>query len=492
MTSFVQIVKLNNQTNQTNPTDQTRLNELIKLVESQNFIKSNTRHNFWQKKCMRKKVNNLIEPTNFSCPSTGVPTSDSGVIGKVCIFRDVDGRKKVKKTYEDYKMLESEALSLLQIKSHGLNTPEIYSLTENPNEMIMEYIESEPNPDPYILSLGIKSLHSIKNNKFGNTRDGYILRLKVTNTENEDWCEWWTINRWDILMNTSDIFEESDKKIMSTIRNYIPNIMNGRKIIPSLIHGDYNNGNILVQKNTNKIYFIDSQCYFGDPYYEYLQYNAQSINLQNVNNMLDLLYLSFIYALLHQTLSFKNGYIWRARACMNKIIDNFSPIYPSITTRINKNNYEYIILLCGNNILTNVLNDDFISKIIKYCELKHKSNVDNTLLVLFKTNDWTNIKKQKNKRYIFERNEFSISQTNQIQNIKSNLSVCVDNSNFWSGCEIIYRYEKLFPNLKKTYVMCDQSNLRTYSACFLENQEYIVVNNGKYYANKSKKNLDFI
>jgi fructosamine-3-kinase len=287
---------------------------------------------------------------------TNIPrTLDGGIIGKVTIFIDVDGVKKVRKVYEDFKMLESEALSLKEIGSYGLNVPEIYKLSENPNEMIMEYIDCEEYPDPRLLKLGIESLHSIKSDKFGNIRDGYTLRLKVTNTQNDNWVDWWTTNRWDILANA---LEEQDKKLMLIIRELIPNIINvgckTRNIVPSLIHGDYNDRNMLVQKNTGKIYFIDSQCYFGDPYYEYIQYKAQSTNVQNITNPLDLLYLAFVFGLLHQTLSFKNSYIWRARICMNKILDKLSPIWPSPHVEINKNTFQYVVLMCGSDIFCNV------------------------------------------------------------------------------------------------------------------------------------------
>lgn len=416
-------------------------------------------------------------------------TLDGGIIGKVTIFIDTDGIKKVRKTYEDFKMLESEALSLKQIASYGLNVPEIYKLTENPNEMIMEYIDCEEYPDPRVLANGIKSLHSIKSNMFGNVRNGYTLRLKVTNTQSDNWIEWWIENRWNILANALD---EQDKKLMLTIRELIPKIIkdghSGKEIVPSLIHGDHNDRNMLVQKITGKIYFIDSQCYFGDPYYEFIQYKAQSTNVQNVTNLLDLLYLAFVYGLLHQTLSFRNSYIWRARTCMNKILDMLSPIWPSPHFESNKNSYQYAVVICGTDIFTNTAEQisSTLNKIIQHCTTRHNCNSENILLVLFKTNDWKNMKRQKNKHFIFERMEDPTLE----QFVSPN--ICVDNSNFWSGYEIINRYKLICPNLQKIYVACGNLNINNFGMCFVENQDFILVNNGKYYANRSKNNISIL
>lgn len=419
-------------------------------------------------------------------------TLDGGIIGKVIIFIDTDGVKKVRKTYEDFEMLKSEALSLKQIGSYGLNVPKIYKLSQHPNEMIMEYIECEEYSDPRILKAGIESLHAIKSDKFGNNRDGYTLRLKITNTQSTNWCEWWITNRWNILANS---LNEDDKKLMNSITNLIPQIFQNHNVIPSLIHGDYNDRNMIIQKNTKKIYFIDSQCYFGDVYYENIQYTAQYVNIQNIKNPVDLLYYAFIYGLLHKTLSFRNSYIWRARTCINKILDQMTPLWPSIYVESNKNIYQFVVLICGTDIFNstqcrNQNTSQNIASIIEtvenYCVKKHNCCKNTILHVLFKTSDSKFMKRQKTGSFIFERTE------DDSLNSLTSPNLCIDNSNFWSGTEVVNRYKTIFPNVQQVYVLCTLTNSSNYAKCFSNGQTLLVLNNGKYYVNRSSKKIEII
>ncbi len=422
-------------------------------------------------------------------------TLSGGIIGKVAAFIDDDGITKVIKSYDDFEMLKSEALSLEQISSYGLNVPKILKLTQNPNQMILEYIDCEEHPDPRILRAGIESLHSIKSETFGNYRDGYTLRLKVTNTQSNNWIEWWTNNRWNIL---ADALEEKDKKLMQMVSNLIPAILKDRDVVPSLIHGDYNDHNILIQKHTKKIYFIDSQCYFGDPYYEHIQYIARNASITNMSNSVDLLYLSFIYGLLHKTLSFKNSYIWRARTCMNKLLDQMSPLWPSIYCKDNKYMYQYVVLICGTEIFkdsantrestnssTNALTNA-ITIVTNHCIKIHGCKQENVLHVLFKTPDYGMMKRQKNRKLIFER----IDDQNLNKYVTPN--ICVDNSNFWTGSEVVNRYKTMFPNVQQVYILCTTINSGNYKYCFAEWQKFLVLGNGKYCPNIRNRKIEII
>lgn len=403
----------------------------------------------------------------------------AGIIGNIVIFIDIDGIKKVKKSYDNYDMLQSEAASLLQIKSYGLNVPTIYSLTENPNELIMEYIEHDESPNKELLLDGINQLHKVKNENFGNDRDGYFLKLKVSNNKSNNWCEWWTLNRWDVLTN---LLENSDKELMIFIRNLIPLIFSNYQITPSLIHGDFNKGNILVQKDTQKIYFIDSQCYFGDPHFELLQFKTHATNFNNIDNTVDLLYLSFLYGSIHRTISSKNSYLWRSRICMNKIIDKLNPLWPSVQVKYKKLSYQYLILICGNDIFKKLPIDilNIIRTFNEYCSIKYSCNKQNILCVFFKTNDWMHMKKNKYGNLVFERlNDVNLQfYEKSIKDLDfecSSSNICIDNSNYWSGSDIVNRYKTILPNLKETYVLCSQYNSTHYKQCFSDKQLFLVL-----------------
>jgi hypothetical protein len=105
---------------------------------------------------------------------------------------------------------------------------------------------------------------------------------------------------------------------------------------------------------------------------------------------------------------------------------------------------------------------------------------------LFKTVDYKCIKKHKNKHFIFERIE------DEKLHMFSSTTVCVDNSNFWTGTDVIIRYQTLFPNIKNIYVVCDVSNLNIYSQCFSNDQTFLILNNGLYYVNRTNKKVEVL
>lgn len=439
-----------------------------------------------------------IDPDNAMIEQLETLKLSGGIIGHVTVFTDPnDGIKKVRKTYPKSQMIEFEVMSLEQIRSYGFNVPIIYYSSPENKEFVMEYIEKEEFPNRLILTEELNKLHAITSDNFGNDFNSFVSTFEMPNNKGNIWGEWFTKNRWIAMADlTNDentsifLLNEADRKLMMRVSKFIPKIFENELIIPTLLHGDPHPGNMLVQKDTGKIYFIDSQCYFGDPNYEnlYKRMLSDFSMFTQTNNPVLLIYFAYFCVLSHLTHTFKNSFIWRARVCMHKILDIYEPLYSNITVHNNRLNYQCAIIICGKCILFDY--EKILGKSIDYCKARHSCDKSNIVTAIYPANDWTEIRKQKTGQYIFERIEINKFMLSALERKNDHCDCCIDDSIFWSGTDLVTKYKTIFPFVQKVYILCDEYNLIKYEKCFDKDQEFIVLkgkNNSEYKFNNRIK-----
>lgn len=177
-------------------------------------------------------------------------------------FHNVKQKQLLLKIHADHKKILSEYKSQRMLQDNNFLIPHIYFFDNN--SIQMEYLEHDlNNVNLYnIILKELSSIHKIKNNSFGNYFDTYVANNKVCNSYQESWTIFFKHQRWLHLFDTTNENYHSALQVA----NVMDKIFIGQNIIPSLLHGNAHYQNFIV--NDEKVYLIDSACFFGDPNYD--------------------------------------------------------------------------------------------------------------------------------------------------------------------------------------------------------------------------------
>ena len=179
----------------------------------------------------------------------------------------------------------------------------------------------------------IISLHSKRSNNFGFNFDTQIGGLKQSNSNSENWVEFYGNKRLYYIFDLINKNQPMDKAIntkiellLKKIDNFIPN-----KPKPSLLHGDLWEGNILF-KNKKFSGFIDPGSFYGHNELEvsYLRWfnpkfiDRNFLNKYNDHISIDKYYVNYepIYQLYYSLLNvylWDRSYIENVRGLLDKI-----------------------------------------------------------------------------------------------------------------------------------------------------------------------------
>ncbi len=234
-----------------------------------------------------------------------------------------------------FNAIKSEADNILFLNSHNFNFfPKI--INNNNKFLIMSFIDNNNNlpikTNDDLLG-AIISLHSKRSNNFGFNFDTQIGGLKQSNSNSENWVEFYGNKRLYYIFDLINKNQPMDKAIntkiellLKKIDNFIPN-----KPKPSLLHGDLWEGNILF-KNKKFSGFIDPGSFYGHNELEvsYLRWfnpkfiDRNFLDKYNDHISIDKYFLNYepIYQLYYSLLNvylWDRSYIENVRGLLDKI-----------------------------------------------------------------------------------------------------------------------------------------------------------------------------
>ena len=423
----------------------------------------------------------------------------------------------IKINWSNDKILQSELKSLKLLMENNFNVPRIKN--EGKNYIILEYIENIGKrigtersflnlpfegqggrietkcsflnlpfegqcENKEILFDQLNKLHTIKNNQFGFDSDTFSGILQVSNS----WCAEWDIffkkNRWiplfnEILLSDENLLSEENSRLdwilAMKVSDIISKIFENIVIEPSLLHGDMNINNYLIDGN-KKLYFIDPSCFFGHDLYDECCYTCWTKN-QNTDNA-SILYYSYIYANSY-FLTKKNFLLKKSRNYMLKLLSLYPVMYSSLLI-----NYETIKPACNPRSFWDCIliqggsyNPVHINHVrnIELC-MNHLSQYQN-ILVVFQLASCARIKQKCTDGIEFKH------RLNMLKIATQNIKNCVIDISFYWGNELINHYQNLFG--APIYICCGADTIEYHMKKFKETNIMVVDR-----TNYSKKIID--
>ncbi len=156
-------------------------------------------------------------------------------------------------------LFEEEARGLLILQeAKAIHVPEVILTGDHQafSFIVLEFLESGIERDDYWENAGMQlaKLHKVSAKNFGLDHDNYIGSIPQSNHRHDDWISFFLEER--ILAIGSDIVSPYRDKLERTLHEKIP------LEVPSLLHGDLWNGNIMCGVEGTACFF-DPAIYFG-------------------------------------------------------------------------------------------------------------------------------------------------------------------------------------------------------------------------------------
>ena len=162
---------------------------------------------------------------------------------------------------------EARALEAIK-KTKTFNVPKVLNVGEAGNDfqyLLLDWIDSSTPTIVNWENLGrnLAKLHQNTNNQFGWTEDNYIAIVLQPNKFADTWSDFYTDNRimpMMKLLHNKQLITSKQIKSAENLCKQLNDIFPEEK--PSLIHGDFWNGNILANKK-GEFTVIDPAIYYG-------------------------------------------------------------------------------------------------------------------------------------------------------------------------------------------------------------------------------------
>lgn len=392
---------------------------------------------------------------------------DKGLVNEVYLF---DANTKIIKINEDRANLECEYKALHLLREKGFNIPSIIEKSEH--YIIMEFIQQDTNDKPTRTKLlydELSKLHSYTSDMFG-SETSYCGKINMPPGFNSDYTIWFRENRWKALLDrilASDLSFYSNYCFAMRVYDIINLIFVDKQITPSLLHGDINPMNFIV--NSDKVYFIDPVCHYGDPAYDLACYDIWAGTPKT--DAVSLLYYSFIL-LVGYSLTKKQNTINRAKQYMVKLLEMYPKRYLSLLEPVNVSpNYDYIVIMqgCFNPVhLNHVQTPDIATQYIK-----NRYQTDNVLTVFALAPDERIFSKSRDGIVLYHRKEMLRLALQGRQN------TMIDFTGLWVD-NIIDHYKNLYPGCKEVYICCGMDGLDWSFKKFNSQQKFLVVQRNGY------------
>lgn len=172
--------------------------------------------------------------------------------------------KLQRKAPQNFFEYEKQGLQLLE---KTVKVPKVYQIGKNAeiNYLLIEYISA------YSFSQKeageeLAHLHEQHADRFGFENDNFLGKLPQLNTWSDNWLDFFINQRLQPQIKRAKELGHWSKEREHACNQFIENFVNkwqGLEIKPSLLHGDFWNGNLFGDKNEQPI-FIDPSVYYGN------------------------------------------------------------------------------------------------------------------------------------------------------------------------------------------------------------------------------------
>jgi protein-ribulosamine 3-kinase len=193
-----------------------------------------------------------------------------GSISQSFVLTGADGRRFfVKRNHVRLRaMFEAEAAGLAELgRCRTLRIPAVVASVQHGDSgfLVLEHLDLGGNPSGATLGRGVAALHGVTGERFGWDRDNYIGSTPQPNPWSSDWIAFYREHR---LAHQRRLARDNGAghgllDAMAGVEANLPAFFDGRRPLPSLLHGDLWSGNWgFVRDGTPALF--DPAVYFGD------------------------------------------------------------------------------------------------------------------------------------------------------------------------------------------------------------------------------------
>ncbi len=165
-------------------------------------------------------------------------------------------------------MFEAEAKGLLELASSEtikVPVPVCYGEDETQSYIVMEYLDISGDARQSDLGKQLAAMHRVSADQFGWHINNTIGATYQPNTRMSDWLAFWRQQRlgFQLTLAEKNGYGGELQRLGERLLVEMPALFKGRKILPSMLHGDLWGGNVAGLKDGTPVIF-DPAFYYGD------------------------------------------------------------------------------------------------------------------------------------------------------------------------------------------------------------------------------------
>ncbi len=165
-------------------------------------------------------------------------------------------------------MFEAEARGLQALassKTLKVPRPLCFGDDQSQSYIVMEYLDMEGRADQVILGEQLAKMHSNTAKQFGWEIDNTIGATHQPNTWTQNWLDFWRDQRlgFQLQLAAKNGYGGELQSLGEKLLIEMPKLFTGRKVEPSMLHGDLWGGNVAGLKDGTPVIF-DPAFYYGD------------------------------------------------------------------------------------------------------------------------------------------------------------------------------------------------------------------------------------
>lgn len=165
-------------------------------------------------------------------------------------------------------MFQAEAEGLREMAaSHTVRVPEPVCCGDDRTQsyIVLEYLDMAGSADQSALGEQLAAMHQVTAKQFGWRMDNTIGATHQPNAWKDDWLDFWRDQRlgFQLQLAAKNGYGGELQSLGEKLLVDMPKLFSGRKILPSMLHGDLWGGNVAGLPDGTPVIF-DPAFYYGD------------------------------------------------------------------------------------------------------------------------------------------------------------------------------------------------------------------------------------